>query len=507
MSIRYLVGIDRDHDGDFRELEEDSSAQVLDLKWRLGMRRAYDSIADYGRAEITMLNRQGVFSPERNHLEIGTRVRISSIDAEQERIHFTGFVSHVAVGGGQWGSVQAVIHLQDIQPWLDDNPVQLAPVGDVTADQVIDRLLDQAIVRRAVIGGYCLIDVPGYSLIDAVNVFPAENISRRLEAGKTRFAYVGDWWRESTSIRQAIHDLAESERGRFYLDSAGEAVFLNRHHTLVTKTLAASFEDDMSGLEYSYGDLRVNRVLLAMTPREVGESGSVVWQLGQAQRIGQGKPFLLKLGLLDDRGEPLGLLELEALQVAFHRRADGSGELISEGVSAEVVQVGFTSVQVQVSNSSFRDVFLTELKVIGKPLYRRDQLEIVFADGPGMHLHGLKQLSLDLPALSDIETAQAFATYELARRKHPSGTVRKLQVSAREHPEAVNLSLFDRIRIGETQTGHDNKEYFIIGEAHHVFGGGTQHEISWTLEPADLTRFVIVDSSRVDDRDEVITPY
>ena len=37
----------------------------------------------------------------------------------------------------------------------------------------------------------------------------------------------------------------KSERGRFYIDRSGEAVFLNRHHTLVRETVAAAFVDDM----------------------------------------------------------------------------------------------------------------------------------------------------------------------------------------------------------------------------------------------------------------------
>ena len=120
----------------------------------------------------------------------------------------------------------------------------------------------------------------------------------------------------------------------------------------------------------------------------------------------------------------------------------------------------------------------------------------------------MQQLSLDLPALSDFETAQAFATYELQRRKHPAGTINQLRLEAREHrPVALDLTLFDRIRISETQTGHREREYFIVGEAHHVRDGGAEHEVTYTLEPADLTQFVIIDDSLIDDLDAVLTPY
>lgn len=507
MSGRYVIAIDKNHDGTFLDSEEDLAGQVLELKWRLGLRQPYDSSADYGTAQIALRNVQGSFSPERERLDIGAGVRIACEDGGQRVTLFTGFISKVSVDAGDWSEGRSFIHVQDIQPWLEASPARLAPISDVSADTVIDRLLDGAIVRRAAVAGYCIIDVPGHDRIDSVQVFPPQNLGRRLQIGKSRFAYVGDWWDETTSIRQAIRDLAESERGRFYIDRDGDAVFLNRHQTLVSETLSATFVDDMRGMVYAYGDQRVNRLSLLLTPREVGEGGTTLWQLAGAERIGAKTSLALNLRFTDELGRPVGLLEFERLQAAFHRNEAGKGSAIREKVSARIIEIGFTSLLARLENNSARDVFLTELLVIGKPLYRRDPLELTLSDGAGIHLHGLMHFTLDLPALSDIATAQAFASYELARRKHPAGTVRELRLDARQHPSARRLSLFDRIRISESRTGHINQEYFIIGEEHHVSQGGAQHEIRLTLEPADLSRFVVIGASVIDDRDEVITPF
>jgi len=132
----------------------------------------------------------------------------------------------------------------------------------------------------------------------------------------------------------------------------------------------------------------------------------------------------------------------------------------------------------------------------------------VAADGVGLYVYGLKQLYLDLPALSDLETAQAFAAYELARRKGPRGAIRRLRLDAREHPQAaLGATLFDRIRVSATQLGHGPRDYFIVAEEHHVAAGGARHEVTWTLEPADSARFVVLDASDIDDRGQVIAPY
>lgn len=507
MSGRYIIAIDKNHDGTFHDLDEDLAGQVLELKWRLGLRQPYDSIADYGTAQIALRNVHGNFSPERQRLDIGTRAQLA-YEGDGKRITlFTGFISHISVAAGDWSEGRSVIHVQDIQPWLEASPARLSPVSNVSADRVIDRLLAGALVRRAAVGGYCIIDVPGHQRIDSVRVFPPQNLGRRLQEGKTRFAYVGDWWDETTSTRQAIRDLAESERGRFYIDRGGDAVFINRHQTLVRETLSASFADDMTGMAYTYGDQRVNRFTLLMTPREVGESGTSLWQLTRPERIGARTSLELNLRFTDDLGRPIGLLEFERLQATFHRDERGAGSAIQENVSARIIEIGFTSLLARLENNSARDVYLTELLVIGKPLYRRDPLELTLSDGAGIHLHGLQHVTQDLPALSDIPTAQAFASYELARRKHPAGTARELRIDARQHPAARGLSLFDRISISESRTGHTDQEYFIIGEAHDVSAGGARHEIRLTLEPADLSRFVVIGASVIDDREELIAPY
>lgn len=507
-NITYTIAIDRNHDGDFTDTDENITADVIEARWSLGLARPYDSLAEISRAEITVRNPNGAYSPERNTLDSGTRVRIQSDDGTTTRTHFTGYISHIDPTEGEWGEKLAVIHLHDPQVWLDDSPVVMLPQVNVTADEVIEALLDEAIVRRAVIGGYCIIDIDGYNLIDSVDIFPAENLARQLDTGKTQFAYVGDWWGETVPARQGIRELVASERGRFYINREGEAVFLNRHHTLVNKTISATFDDDMHGLDYTYGAVRLNRMTIAMTPREVGDNDTVLWQLDTPQRRAPQSQIVLNLRLLDDLNQPIGMLEFDGLTATFNTSEDGTGDVVEDNVEVEILRTGFTFMQVQITNSSLQDVYLTGLTVRGKPLYRRDPLEVVVSDGEGMHIYGLRSETLNLPALSDVETAQAFATYEVTRRKHPAGTVQTLTASTRDHPtEVLSLTLFDRIRITESQTGHSADEYFIIAESHHVKDGGTHHTVTWTLEPADSQRFVIIDDSNINDTARLITPY
>ena len=478
---RFKIAIDRDQDGRFAR---DISDHVLALEWRLGMRAPYDSMAEAGWARITVRNPRGEFSPERRPLQSGTRARIQSSAAGVTRTQFIGAISHIDPDEGEYSDKQAVIHLIDILPWLAASPAQLPPQTDVTAGPVIGKLLDQSAICRAVVAGFCIIDVAGYNQIDSARIFPPQNHPRRLAAGKTRFAHIGDWWTEATSAREAIAEIAASERGRFYLDRAGSAVFLDRHYTLIHTEVAARFDDDMLGMDYRYGAQRLNCIALRITPREIGEDDSLLWRLRAPLRIAPDSELTLTLRLVDERDQPIGLLAFDRLVVRF--QDPGSRHEIHERARAEVLQLATSSLQVLVSNSARAAVNLARLEVYGRPLYRRDPLEISAADGEGMHLYGRRQLTLDLPALSDIASATAFARYELARRKHPRGVIREIRLDARQHREAaLSHSLFDRIRVSEAQTGHSARDYFIIAEEHQVSAGGTRHTVRWTLEPAD----------------------
>ena len=63
--------------------------------------------------------------------------------------------------------------------------------------------------------------------------------------------------------------------------------------------------------------------------------------------------------------------------------------------------------------------------------------------------------------------------------------------------QVLERTLFDRITIAETQTGH-TADYFIIAEEHAVDLGGFRHTVSWLLEPAAASAFWIIGTSLLD---------
>ena len=93
--------------------------------------------------------------PSAVRLDSGTRVRIQSEQAGIARTHFTGSRSATSIPTwASFGRKLALIHLQDIQPWLADSPARLSP--QIRCDVPIKSsrgLLDGATLRRSQLAG------------------------------------------------------------------------------------------------------------------------------------------------------------------------------------------------------------------------------------------------------------------------------------------------------------------------------------------------------------------
>jgi len=333
MSITYTIAIDTNNDGDFSDSGEPISSNVLRLRWRLGMAQPFDSMAQPTWAEITLRNNGGAFSPERSGMVPGQRIRIQSDDGTTVRTHFTGFISRIDPSTGDQGERTAVITAVGAEERLSVNVVRLKPLENVRADEAIGAVLDQCQLRHTVLDGMFILDEQSTL---GTHKLAGDAIPRQFETGVSTFAYLGETWAQ-INAETAIRQLTESERGRFYIDREGDAVFLNRHHTLVNTSVDATFADDMDGLNYTYGaDIR-NRVQLQVTPRSIGQPDTILWQLDNAQRIAGGKTQRIAISYHDESGNPVNGRNINFSYVASTSDSGGS----DAGGSAGVENGGF----------------------------------------------------------------------------------------------------------------------------------------------------------------------
>jgi hypothetical protein len=505
LTVSYLVAVDWNNDGDFSGPGEDISADVLALRWRLGMAAPYDGVAAPGEAHITLRNAAQTYSPELNaSLRPGKRVRIQSNDGVTTRTHFTGFISVVAPGPGALGERTAVIHARGPEPEVRQNRVRLPPQVDVRADQLVSAVLDQLLLRPLILKGYWLLDLDNQTELGVNTRIGRLPYPASLETGKSTFAYAADTWRDGIPADEAIRQAVEGERGRFFVNRDGGFVFYNRHHTLLDTVSDATFADNMEGMTYTYGAALVNRAQVTCTPRSIGSPGTILWRLERPQKLepGEGGSLRLVARFRDSDKRPIGALTVippvASVDYQANTASDGSGVDFTAKVSVILLSADTSAAELYLRNDSNRVLYLLAgMQIRGTPILMGDPLALEAIDWASANQYGLNTLAFDLPVVGSAEDAANAARFEIARRRTARASVQSIQVSGSNLlAQVLARTLFDRITVTESQTGH-SADYFIVAEIHEVDEGGLRHRATWLLESAAANTFWIIGSSAV----------
>ncbi|QPC83872.1 hypothetical protein G4Y79_05695 [Phototrophicus methaneseepsis] len=487
MPVSFLVYIDYDDNGQHTP-DEAIQHQIIAMRWRLGLPGPYENMAQVGEAQITVRNLTRAFSPEVTPFLPGKRIFIYSDDGITTRRHFTGRITHVDPLPGTWDESIATIHCRDLMHDIAQNEVRVPPLINTRANEAIAAVLARCDLRYPVLAGHIVLGRPNGKV---GNLLFGAPYTPAFQAGKSRFAYVGDTWGEGIAADEAIQQLATSERGRFYIDREGRAVFLNRHHMLLQTMPQASFANNMDGMAYTYGEEILSEIDVSVVPRTVSTTASLLWSLAQPQRLPRKGTRRIIARYRDANENPLGALSLA--NITFTARATPTGgQDLTPFVNVVVIEAGISAAVLEVSNTSEQEAYLHTLTLSGMAVATADRLTLQHRNRYNLTVYGKQALYLNLPTLTDIGEADQIARYEMVRRQTPRGSVRHIDLNARFHnPQALDRTLFHRIRVSDEQTGHTG-DYFIVAEEHHVERGGYRHRVQWLLEPADDDRFFII---------------
>lgn len=504
MTITYNIAIDYNEDGDFTDTGDNITDDVLSAEWHLGMSAPYDSVSSIATAKITVLNPTRKFSPEVSGNLIGKPLRIQSDDGTTIRTHFSGFIERLEPQTGNQGKQEALIIAFGRELELEQHRVRLPLQTDVRADEALSDILTQINWRYAVLDGMCII---GRDSIGSSTIFPDEAFTSTLDTGKSTFAYLADDWADGLPANEAIQQLAQGEGGRFFFNREGDAVFYHRHHLIENSTISATFNDDMADLLYDYGSV-VNAIEVVLTPRTIGTPNTKIWSLATALKLDRESAIQIIVRYeVDD--ESVGAIEVVTPQPDIHYKAYASPNNTLDDMTANfqivIVETGLSATVLEIRNRGESRAYLTQLDIYGTPLITGDALSLKESDSLSMALYGKRALKMHLPVITDIEEAQTISAWELERRSSPRGVARELHTNTRNHPsKTLSLGLFDRIRIQETQTGHD-ANYHIVAEHHLVDKGATRHRVEWLLEAAESDLFFIIGTHSIGD-DVVLIP-
>lgn len=523
------------------------TAYVKESDWTLGMREAYQDVSSKAVCKITVNNADKTFSPENTNSILSGYIAPfrpmevqSVVDSGTPTTHFTGWLETLQPDVNQYGKREVTLKGAGPMLYFTEADTDIELQENKLTSEIIETLLQQVLFPPA-LSLATVLDADGYNRLDYEAWIANYLLDYDVETGLAQLAYVADNWiqrggadsqdgEETFSIYRAIQDVTMAERGRFYFDRDGKAVFKNRHYFPTQKTVQATFDDAMHDMDYTYAGLNEfkNEVTVICYPRTISDDDDILlWSLDKAVTIPpatEEKPFQQIIAAFrDDSDNRIGGKDVTLDTVVF---SQGNAEITMEAFANRA--------QLKIVNGSSQNVVLSTCEIRGKKITDFGRMEAKATDGVSATLYGKRTLNMNLPSLDDFELAESIANYELSRRKNPSGKVSKITLRSQlEENDSLlnhqlNLTISDRIRIVESQaehatdsreytgneiTGYDDEvlkgQYYIIGEAHRLIDSGKMLETTWHLEYASESNWFIIgtdssDSSYVDSEDVVM---
>jgi len=482
--MSYQVHYDRDDDGTFNV---ELTAGVRSLTWRLGMAKPFERVAQVATARVVVSNHAQQYSGDAPSVQLGHHLRIQYA----AQILYVGELVDIQPLAGELGERTACLMAVCPLDALARLVVELPPLTNCRAEDVVRHLLRQVWLRPQRLFPAWWLNLNGANalgqntvLIERASLTPAT-----LERGISVWEVAS--WEDRPTAREILHDVAEGERGRVFVNREGDVVLHNRHHVYKHPTVNAVLDNQMDALTVQYAHDHVTSVRLVVQQRTLGEAHSTLWQLGFPVRLMPQASTILTATFHDEvNGFTLSALSLDTPQAQVDytvRTSDDGGADWTAWVRLELGALQASSVQLTFTNTTTRVLWVQAGMVLrGTPMRTHDPIVLEAVDRVGQVRYGQREAVIALRLMGNLETAQQRARYELQQR---NGI--RLSAHTLTHSDAVlarALTLFDRITLIEAHTQLEG-DYWIVGEAHTVTQGGAHHQVEWTLEPVDMTRY------------------
>ncbi len=452
---------------------------------------------------LSLRNDDRLFSPENasgalyNSLVPFRLVKVESNDGTTPRTHFVGRIESIQPLVSANGQRTAQMVVAGVMHLYKAAESQLALQENKRSDEILDELIKEVVIPPAGNQAW-IVGVEGSSNVGQSTYMSDVTSYRTLEVGKTTFAITGDNWvknggssdaeKNTFDVYHAIADVVGAERGRFFFDRDGKAIFWNRHHLLYDNPPAQTFTNSMVGMTYTYAtiDGMKNEVIVVCHPRNVGTSSTdILWELKDDVIVvepGQTRKVFIKYQ--DEKATRIGGKDVTLTDVSVEEVGATLASLTSTiNAKANGAELVFTN------NDAGHHVNVKTAIVRGRKITTYSNIEAKAMHQTSMSYYGRRTMRMNLPGVSSLANAQYIADFELLRRKQPRGEVSAMTLvihgknGGSYHAQQLNLTIGSSISISESQTGH-NRKYFIIGEAHKLMQGATRFETTWYLEPA-----------------------
>jgi len=491
--------------GNATDLYENVTDRTRMVDWFLGMKQAYQMSADDGVLHLTLSNADKRYSPENSGSPLtGTlvpyrQVQVQSDDGTPVRTQWVGWVEKIQPTVNQYGERTAMITAAGPAQFFAAAETSLTLQENQATHSIIQQLIEEVVIPPGFVGAWFvgrtgsseigqstfLANTSAYSnLYDAVD-------NPNGEQGRITLALAADNWvrqggmsdeaQDTFNVYRAIRDVVAAERGKFFFDRAGKAMFWNRHHLLDEQSADVTLNDDMQDLEYTYAGLEVfkNEIKVTCHPRTIGTSSDeVLWTLESELRIPPGDERTISVKYRDGSDNRIGAKNVTVDGVTFRK-----------GTATVTLDARANGAQLTLSNSGSKAAIMTACQVKGQKITDYGRMEATAIDQDSIVDYGRRTMNLNLPSVDNLDDAEQIAEFEVQRRGEPRGMVGSVVLKSHgvdgggQHAHQLARSIGDLVAIQETQTAH-NKNYYLVGESHKLTDGAKLLETTWYLEPA-----------------------
>lgn len=538
------------------DLYDNITDRVISANWFLGMRRIYQEIADDSMLKLTLDNHDRRFSPEHTpsplygsytttlnstQQTVYTNYRVpfrpievqsigpalSGTGGNVRRTHYRGWIESFKPSVNVHGDRRAEVTCAGPMLFFKRLEADIALQTYQRTDAIVSKLLAEVEMPSAIAEAPLLGDPQ--TRVNHVEL-PDVRLKQSLDEGQTTLQYAADNWvsdpfsktpeERRFNIYQAIQDTAAAERGRFFFDRQGKAVFWNRHVLIKkaipeaptpgtgesTSLVGTPFDSRVTDMDYEYAGLSefINDIRVTCHPRTLSANNNVLlYELVYDYQnpkpgivVPPGQEKVVNISFRDESSNRVGALNVQVtnLRWAGGVAVDYTDQFGNAQTEFLDVPPGTYSLETTANGAKMRiragDTYahLLQFEVRGQAIYDRGPIEAVAEDQMSITRYGRRTQQLNIAALDNPNLAQDIADFEVYQRSSPTGKLRQITLISQtaeeegRHSEQLAYTIGESIDVIEGQTRHDRK-YVIIGEAQRLNDGGTRLETTWYLEP------------------------
>lgn len=239
----------------------------------------------------------------------------------------------------------------------------------------------------------------------------------------------------------------------------------------------------------------INRAQVTVYPLEEVDTEAEIWRARTVLRLPPGETRIIYANFRDEHGARCGAVDVVApvatTDYTVNDRPDGSGFDYTQAASFSIsATTEATRMQIALTNDAIGPLYVTLLRVRGKPIITYDPITLEAADSASQSAYQVRARALDLPLQADPTFAETMAGYLVQRHKAPALTASQVTCHNRETLRGTNVfafDLMDQVVVSDPASGASGLLHWIRALDYDL--GPASFRAVFHLERADDTRY------------------